>query len=271
MLTLDFTLFIFGGIWILRNGINWKNFSIATIAIAMAILTKAPGVVLVPIAYFLFLYAFYKKSGPNKSVFIKRTILVTLVLILAAVIFSPYFLDSLLLSGRVSEFTSLSQSLSGYFSATAKKFSSFELSYWGNFGLNNAPMSPNVLYIIWPIEAISFLGLIVYLFKKYPASYFFNPGKRIIVFLMAVTLALQIGIRFADWRYFDAYGSLVLKTFGRYFMPTVVSHILLITLGYLVIFRRERVYENFLKLLLILMTVLFYYSIFNIIIPRYYL
>lgn len=272
MLILNFTLFIFGGISIIRNGIDWKNFVITTGALLMAIFTKAPGVVLVPVAYFLFLYAFYKQCGLKKNVFIIRAILITLILLMAAYFISPYSLSTILVSlGKSSEFSSFSESIIAYITDTAGKFRSFELSYWGIFGLNNAPVSSNFLYVIWPIEAISFLGLIVYLFKKYPSSYFFNPNKKIIVFLLSVTLALQIGIRFADWRYFDTSGALILKTFGRYFIPSIVSHILLIALGFLVIFKKRKAYENFLKLMLILMAALFTYSIFNIIIPRYYL
>jgi hypothetical protein len=271
LLTLAFTLFIFGGVSILRDGMDWKNFAITVGALIAGVFTKAPSVVLIPIAYFLFLYAFYKKYELQKSRFIIGAIFITLMLALAAVFLSPYSLQDILISGRTSKFNSVSQSLAGYISANAKKFTSFEISYWGNFGLNNAPISSNFLYIIWPIEAIALLVLLVYLFKKYSPTHFFNPSKKIILFLLSVTLALQIGVRFADWRYFDSYNSLVLKTYGRYFIPTLVSHVLLVALGYLVIFKKEKSYKNFLKLLLILMVTLSFYSIFNLIIPRYYL
>lgn len=270
LLTLAFTLFIFGGVSILKDGINWKNSTIALIAVLAGVFIKAPGVVMVPVAYFLFLYAFYKKLQIKKSRFILGAIIISLLLVFLAYLISPYSLQTLLAYGKASHFSSTSESITSYFATSFKKFTSFELSYWGIFGLLNAPISHYLLYVIWPIELIALAGILIYLLKKNPAS-FFNPDKKIILFLLAITLALQFGVRFADWRIFDGRGSLILNIYGRYFVPTIVSHFLLIAIGYLVIFRKEKNYENFFKLMLILMVLLLAYSIFNVIIPRYYL
>lgn len=265
-----FTLFIFGGVSMLKDGINWRNFVVVITATVAGAFTKAPGVAMLPVAYFLFLYAFYKKFPIKKAYFILGAIIFSIFIFFLISSISPYSLKTIMVSSQTSHFNSTTESITNYLTTSFKKFTSTELSYWGIFGLLNAPISRNFLYIIWPIEIIALFGLVIYLFKK-KADSFFSPDKQTIIFLLAVTIALQFAVRFADWRFFDSSGKWILRTFGRYFIPTLVSHILLIILGYRVFFKKEKSYENFVKIIFVMMILLLVYSIFNIIIPRYYL
>lgn len=269
LLTLTFTIFIFGGVSMLKDGLNWKNSSFILIGIIAGIFTKGPSLVMIPVFLLFFLYALYKKFNHKKKYFIISGIFF-IISVVVFLYFSPYTIRSVVFTNDSQKFQSVSQSFKKYIDKSFSDFKEYEISYWGNFGLLNAPISPDLIYLIWAIEGISFLGLLYYLFKKYPPS-FFQPDKKIILFLLSLTIALQFGIRFADWRIFNIYGKIVLKNPGRYFLPTIACHILLVAIGYLVIWRKEKSYENFLKLLLVLMVSLLFYSVFNIIIPRYYL
>ena len=104
-------------------------------------------------------------------------------------------------------------------------------------------------------------------------------GQRIYFWFMLISvLALQIGIRIADWKVFVETGSLALGTPGRYWLPNVVPHFILLALGLKVITGffglnkfAKRYFELSLLLFLIIMILYWSYEVFDIIIPRFYL
>jgi len=99
----------------------------------------------------------------------------------------------------------------------------------------------------------------------------FLPEKKYIIFFIGIILALQLAIRFYDWRVFDATGQILIGTPGRYFLPNIIPHILLIVTGLGFFTRNKKQFHILLKILALLMILLSLYSIINVIIPRYYL
>ena len=84
-------------------------------------------------------------------------------------------------------------------------------------------------------------------------------------------VALQLGIRVADWNVFAHTGSLDLGTPGRYFLPNLASHLVLVFVGLgMLLGTRER-----LKIVLLCGVVLmcFFSTLvtFDLILPRFYL
>jgi hypothetical protein len=97
--------------------------------------------------------------------------------------------------------------------------------------------------------------------------------------MLAAIIVLQIGIRVADWRVFTGEGSLVLGTPGRYWLPNIVPHFVLLSLGLKVVmagFSKRKImqrkyFEWSLLGFLVLMMLYWTYEVVDIIIPRFYL
>jgi hypothetical protein len=85
---------------------------------------------------------------------------------------------------------------------------------------------------------------------------------------------LQLGIRTADWTVFKSTGSLDLGTPGRYFLPNITTHIILVFTGFGALFgylKKEKYFNYSLLAGLILMMTFMLYIIFDVIILRFYL
>ena len=61
----------------------------------------------------------------------------------------------------------------------------------------------------------------------------FLPKKKYVLFLIGMVVALELGIRVADWHVFSGSGSMKysLGTPGRYFLPNLEAQIILIATG----------------------------------------
>lgn len=119
------------------------------------------------------------------------------------------------------------------------------------------------------LEAVCVTGLVWFFIRKKNPE--FLPNKLTVLFFLAIFLALQLGVRFADWRLFDSRGDQILGTAGRYFIPALVAHLILLIVGTGAFFKHEENFRIILKIGLVLMVSLFGYSILSIMIPRYYL
>lgn len=175
------------------------------------------------------------------------------------------------------------------------------LSYWGNFGWLDTPISGWMLSVINWIEIVGFVTVLVYLLvpvlKKMDwiaavAALPRNdkmgwvPERRYLVFFLAMILALQFAIRFYDWRVFDATGQILIGQPGRYFLPNLIGHLVLVVVGVGIAVswmkrwiaavatlpRNDKIdFEMILKILALAMILLQLHAIVNVIIPRYYL
>lgn len=272
LLFFTFTLFTYGAVYLLKDGITLKNIVILIISTIIAFFTKGPGVVLVIAVYPLLSYAIYKKINIKKTLFILYFSLFTLSLVIFAYVILPQsYLNSMTYSQMGSKFDSTSTSLAKYLDKTANisKVKYTVVSYWGDFGWLDTKISGSVVDFIFVVEIIGFLGVFWHLSRKKGSSYL--PEKKYFVFFLLLILALQLAIRFYDWRVFSNTGKILIDTPGRYFMPNIAAHFIILFSGLAVYLRKKEYFELLLKVALILMVILQFYSIFNLIIPRYYL
>lgn len=267
MLVFAFSLFIFGSIWILKNGLNWKNISLLIFSIFLGIFTKAPAIVLPIVFYFLMAYFIKNHYKINTKKIVIGFIVTTLFLILSVKFLFPnnYFASTIpdINSSRLV-------SINKYISTTMDRWDWSELSYWGNFGWLDTAISSWIVNLAHWIEIAGILGIIAYFFfpKKVPE---FLPKKKYIWFLIGIFLGLQFAIRFADWNHFNNTGKIEIGTPGRYFIPVIFAQFSLIVIGIGMLARKYSVWKNILKILALGMIMLWIYSVLIIIIPRYYL
>lgn len=274
MLIAAFTIFIYGAVSGLRDGINWKNALIIILSAIAGVLTKGPGLTLVILCYPLLAYLIYKKIHINKSKFAKYFAIFSLLILLAAFLVTPKpYLQTITRFGESSHFDSKAESLYKYlekFTFRKDRFMFTGVSYWGNFGSLEAELPDKVIESIWWIEGISALGIILLLlYKKVNREYL--PEKKYIIFLILTISVLQLAIRFYDWRVFDLNGKALISTPGRYFLPNVAAHMILVMYGLGFFFKERLNFEIMLKTILVLMVILNIYSVFIIIIPKFYL
>jgi len=268
-----FTLFIFGAVSLLKDGITWKNTAILLFSIILGMLTKGPAIVLAVVAFFLFAYAIYRRLKISISLFFLYFLIFSLIALILVFNLAPtQYLSGITRSDSPSKFSSIAVSLGHYFNKTIgiSPFSRTAGSYWGNFGWLDTKISGQIIDLIFIIEIVAVIGLLFYLFKKRKEADFL-PEKKYLFLFIGLIIALQLAIRFYDWRVFDSSAKILIGTPGRYFMPNIAAHFILLAVGFGAILRKKEYFEMFLRLTLILMVVLQFYSIFSLIIPRYYL
>lgn len=271
-LIFSFSLYTLAAVSLLKYGFRWSLFALLLFSTVLGLASKGPGIVLVIVAFPLCIYLAHQKLRIGWRRFSLAVLIASLVLALLVytVIPASYFV-SITHSNSLSIFPSASDSLLQYFSKahTARYFFDTHASYWGNFGWLDTRMHAGVLSSIAALEIVALFGLSWYLFGTTARPWLLQ--KKYLWFFIILILALQIAIRFFDWRFFDATGKIIFSPMGRYYLPNVIPHLLLVVSG-LGFFTRSR--QQFERLVLWLsggMILLSLYSIFFVIIPRYYL
>lgn len=270
----SFFLFTYAGVLTLKWGLNWKNIALLLISMFIATQTKATGYILIVIFIVFITCLLYEKIKLENRYLKYGTY--------GMCLFSFYYLISHIQTNFLTNNYSLEKivtSVCEYVSKTItfNKFIFPSSTYWGTLSWVNSPLLSNVTNIIFIIETIAIIGLGILLFskklkEKYPT---FLPAKKYIVFLMGMIIALQLGIRIADWESVTRVGGMKigLGTPGRYFLPNLASHILLVGAGIgalLASFKKEKYFETALLTLFIGMFTLMTYLIFDVIILRFY-
>ncbi len=268
-----FFLFMLGGVLALRDGLNRKNLAILLGAMAGAILTKATGYILVIVFLPLFFFLLMKKIDTDKKIWRLPFFAVSGLVIASVVVFlyQKFFGHSYLSHDIVP---SLQRYLSNTLSWSKLLPSS---TYWGGNDWSQNVLFERVPRIIAAVEIAALLGFVHFFIARlfslpYPK---FVPEKKYVFFFTIVWLALEAGVRIADWAAYNHVGSMSegLGTPGRYFLPALAAHLLLIFagIGYLLAFLHlGKIFENILIAFLVLMFAFHTYFLFNVIILRFY-
>ena len=273
LLILVFALFTLGGILSLKEGLNVKNALMMAASVAIGILTKETAIVLLPVFVILVFYALYKNHKAGKFNAKYLVYFLVLLLVVFLILFQSYSWDKILNLKKGVGF------IDGIKSLDIKNYvsESFGMGrilqtgngYWGNLGWEENIITGNALHFIWIIEAFSVVGLAMFFFSK--KKYDYLPEKKYVLFLILMIITLQLGIRYADLTLFSRTGEIYLGAPGRYFLPNLISHFILIFTGLGALFKKNYYLDISLKIGLILSISYCFYIIFDIVIPRFYL
>lgn len=272
LLVFAFSLFFYGAVIWFIDGATPKSIIFLFAAISIGIFTKGPGIILPGLLIVLILFSGYRHYGTRYRDFLPYGLLAGFALASLLFILAPaHILANFLHLGSTSVFSNPLESISAYFEKTftSGAITWTAMTYWGSFGWLDTNLPESILHFILAIEVLGIFGLIWLFFDKNPPR--FLPSKHILLFALISLIFLQFAIRFFDWRIFDTTGKILIGTPGRYFLPNIIPHLLLVVsgLGY---FTRTR--ESFQKLLLTLSISLFVlvsYALWFIVLPRYYL
>jgi 4-amino-4-deoxy-L-arabinose transferase-like glycosyltransferase len=285
-LIFSFSFFIYAAISLLKSGFSLCDITLLLLAIILGIFSKGPGIVLVVASLPLIAFLAYDRFKPSLHKLFWQIFLSGFLIIASVFLFIPQeYLISITNISATSKFDSPIISLSAYASKTLDTGSLLrtESSYWGNFGWLDTKISDTIIKTIALIELVSLIGMILYLVsgfqiglgktikKWFGESKEYLPERKYIVLFLGMMLALQLAIRFYDWRIFDAFGKIYIGQPGRYFLPNIIPHIIMLVTGLGFFTRNKRQFDILLRVLTILMILLSLYSIVDVIIPRYYL
>jgi len=265
-----FFLFTLAGVLALKDGLNWKNISLLLIGTTVAIETKPTGFILLAALIALIAFFLYEKVREKDS----RLRYAIYFLCALAFAFLVIYLKRYLSTGGQSLGEILS-SVGDYLSKSLSfgRFGLTERTYWGTLGWTNSLLLDKAVELLKYLEIIALVGLGFFFFgKKEKPAYL--PEKKYIAFLFLMAVGLQLEIRAADWSMFNSLGRIELGTPGRYFLPNLASHIILMFTGFgtlLSYLKREHYFEKILLIGLLAMFSLSLYLIFDVIIYRFYL
>lgn len=267
LLILAFAGFTAAGIFILKKGPDWKNILLLVASAAVGYLDKGTGIVLVATAFFLAAYLAWEvfaRKFPNKKYFLPFFAALAGVLVL--IIFGKY-----LPVGYNNGVWGNIVSLWKYFfeTLTPGKLALSARTYWGTLSWVDSWLLGKTVDIIRAVELVSVVGIVWYLVSRKIPDYL--PKKKFVFFMLGMVLALQLGIRLADWFYFATSGTTPLGAPGRYFIPNIASHMALTALGIGMLVRKKEYFDKALVLSLVLMFGFAAYLIFDVVIFRYYL
>ena len=271
-----FFLFTYTGARTIRDGFTFINILLLVGTLIPALFTKATGYLLIPLTLFLLISQIWQKFRNIENKRSRYIIAITLFALFASSFSFLYF-------HFFGTETSLLQKLSTLPAYLSKTISFKNIlwpseSYWGMIGWTDSwfiYVTPTIIFLVETIAATG-LGLLFFSKKMKGFSYpSFLPTKIYVYFLIALVIILQLGVRFADWNTYIRIGnmSMSLGTPGRYFIPTLLAHILLISTGlgaFFSYFKKENMFRLILTLFLIFMISLNLHIIFNTILLRYY-
>lgn len=259
-----FALFTWAGIRWLQRGPSLLTASLLILALGGAALTKGTGLILLGGGLFILLWTlarFGRRWWQKLSLF-HWVIGGGLLLGLASVITISYSLMSLLPNFSPS-------SLFEYLGKSLPKIPSSSRNFWGVISWTSFNSGHIFVWAIWIIEAVGVYGLVRFFRNRSVID--FLPSRSIVLFLITLFFSLQFGVRLHDWHVFQETGALLLGTPGRYFLPTLLAQLFLVTVGLGTLLKKPFLLERSLLVFTLLILVFHLYNTWLVIIPRFYL
>lgn len=277
LLFVAFALFTLGGILYLKKGFNWKNALLLITSVIVGFFTKGTAFVLAGMLIFLIAFEIIKRLKKySRHIKYWAVLFFIIASILIVAIFYKYL--PFASANSISEIFSSLIKYAGK-SLSWGRFVFSAQAYWGAIGWVDNWFMKNIINIIWVIQTFSAIGIAILLFSKKKPE--FLPEKKYIIFLLAIIIALQMGVRIADWSSFYKLGRIDLGMPGRYFIPNLTAHIILVFIGIGALIEKacsrfkfsngEKYFEISLIAGLVLMMAFMFYMIFDVIVLRYYL
>lgn len=270
-LVFAFSLFLYAGVSLMKDT-NWKYAALIIFSAILGLFSKGPGIVLIAMMYPLFSWCAYQKLQIPKGKFLTWLAIATVAIIgLVFLIVPKNYLVSITNFAAQSKFSSPAESIGKYMGKTLGigEFRDTTLSYWGQFGWLDSSIPEWSLDIIIVITLVGFIGTILYLFSRKEIPYL--PERRYLILFLGIIIALQVAIRFYDWRVYDYTSQILIGQPGRYFLPNIIAHLLVVITGIGFLLRQENRFVLAMKVLTLAMILLQLHAIVNVIIPRYYL
>lgn len=266
-----FSLFLYASVSLMKNT-TWKYAALLIFSAILGLFSKGPGIVLVALLYPLFAWCTYQKLQLSKRRFTTLLAIATLLLVTTIFLIVPKsYLVSITNLSTQSKFNSPLESVGKYIdkTLTSGELRDTAISYWGQFGWLDSSISDWSLNLILLITLAGFIGTIWYLLSRKKISYL--PEKKYLLLSLGMIAILQVAIRFYDWRVYDYTGQILIGQPGRYFLPNIIAHLLIIITGIGFLVRQETKFILAMKILTLAMILLQLHAIINVIIPRYYL
>jgi hypothetical protein len=291
------------GVLILKKGWNFWRTATFFIVLWLAVLTKPSALAMLGMVIYLLVYKIYqemKERNKNGKIKIWQILLVTGIIFFGGFLMYPSLEKIGIFNLTMDKYT---QSIGEYINKSFSKIYGSSRDYWGGLGWKANNLTIWYIRIIWLTEYVAWGGLVFWqiarvkkikqLLNKAISHFginkekiifgkqyrkFFKEHAKYFYFSLVAIISLQMGIHIADWKMFVETGSLSLGTPGRYWLPNIVPHFVLLAFGLKIVahlFRSTKIKRKYFDLSLlafmILMILYWSYEVFDIIIPRFYL
>lgn len=236
-----FTAFIYFSILSIKKGLDFKNLVAFSIILGLGQITRPQFLIALPLFAVVFIYDFFVHKRSLVQAFAKILVFIPIVIVTGGWftlqkalgnffeqgVPLPYFeTPQTATSVNLSFITHLKNSL---IQTDQQTF----YWYWGVFKWLSLVYPAVVNQILKGITVISAIGGFFWVLKVIKSKDF-SKTTTTIVFLLVTSIFFVLNIFFVDWRHIVTNG-FSLGVQGRYFLPTVLAHMILLTVGMLVL------------------------------------
>ena len=267
LLILGISLFTLSSILILKNSWTKKNIILILLACLISSFTKPIGIITLPLLAFLFFYKIFVESKTKKMKILGIILGVPSLILL--ILISKLIPSISKLFPSANHLNSITKSFLPYLQNHFNLLEQYKLfaSYWGWFGWLDYPINQITNIVIFLTLIIGIASFIFFLVKKNSAKY--QEEKKIFIYLAIILLLFHLAVVYSEFSYFARSGKMF-GLQGRYFLPMILPFLLIIIKGYQFLLKRYSL-QNILICVFVLMILFNFISIFNYIIPGYYL
>lgn len=277
LLFLAFALFTLGSVRILRNKTGAGTLIFLVAGTVLGIHIKPPGYLMAAMLPILAFFWLRLHQGERLGSYSRKTKFFGAMILAAALLGAVYVALGKYLAGLL-KIAPLVPKYVAYELTYGPTFGRL-LSYWGCFGWVDTKLPRFFIFSIGALLAVSVLGIVKYFIREWRQRssektaddrIFFQQILYFLLFAAGLSLAIHaVNLLYANPHdVADQSQSIGLQ--GRYFFPAIIPQMALLAFGFVFLFSKVRRCWIFL-LLLTAMAFLNFWSLFDVIIPRYYL
>lgn len=273
LLFLSFAVFILGSVRILRGNIDIWSILLVLAGMKIGIYAKQPGYFTLAALPTLILFYFLLYQKDRLAHFSKNQRILGTIALFATALGTAWFAVRNFFPGITKPLLLAPK----YFLHEIKyePMLGKTLSYWGNFGWFDAPLARFFVSAIWFLLFLSVIGM-----ARYFTGHFFSKSQKsgeerifffqMLYFLFFVT-GVSLMIHFVNLQFVNPanVAEQPLGTQGRYFFPSLIPRMSLLAFGFawlLPKIEKKWIFLTFLAAMVFLNL----WSLFGLIIPRYY-
>lgn len=270
LLFLGFSVFLLGAVRIINQKKILTSLGLIFLGAGISILSKPPGYFLIPAT--ILLGIFYVVQNREKIFNLNQKQKIISLSLIGLAFISGFVVFWQILAKIKSQYFPGLKPLSFIYQYLVLQFDfswllQKSLFYWGDFGWLDTPISTWFIYLIWILLFLSLTGVVKILVKR-------EENFIYVLFFALIIIGFGFMIHFVNLSQLpieDVRNSTVsINIQGRYFFPVIIAKMALIIFGLSALFpaftRKNIIYTLFIG-----MAALNLISLFNYVIPRFYL
>ena len=234
-----FTAFLYFAIFAIKNGLDFRNLVAMAAILGLGQITRPQFLVTLPLFLIVFLYDFFANKRKILESLAKILIFVPIMLLFGGWFTVQKAFGNLTETGIPIPYyesgqpsTPVNLNLLTHLKNSLIQFDQQTFYwYWGVFKWLSLVYPAIVNQILKGISFLAGIGVLLW-FLKILKEKEFSKTTQAILFLLFASILTAFAVFFVDWRHIVTQG-FSLGVQGRYFLPTVLAHMILLAIGIL--------------------------------------